>query len=88
MCMLIRLVFFPGLANPSRERLPLTGVQVRRSKSWPHVEGWFVAMESRPSYRNIQSDFYTHVHDLPPQVAPWRCHLRCTRYWARGSRLG
>ena len=30
-------------------------------------------MEGRPSYRNIQSDFYTHVHDLPPQVG--RCQM-------------
>lgn len=28
-------------------------------------------MEGRPSYRHIQSDFYTHVHDLPPQIG--RC---------------
>ena len=25
-------------------------------------------MEGRPSYRNIQSDFYTHAHALPPQA--------------------
>ena len=27
-------------------------------------------MESRPSYRNIQSDYYTHVMDIPPQYGP------------------
>ena len=27
-------------------------------------------MNRRPSYRHIQSDFYTHVHDLPPQAPP------------------
>jgi glutathione S-transferase len=25
-------------------------------------------MESRPTYRGTQSDFHTHVHDLPPQM--------------------
>merc|ERR1711871_1337090 len=25
-------------------------------------------METRDSFRGIQSDYYTHVHDLPPQV--------------------
>jgi hypothetical protein len=28
----------------------------------------FDAMESRETYRGTQSDFHTHVHDLPPQV--------------------
>ena len=47
------------------------GLRIRRQAQWPHVESWFVAMEARPSYRNIASDFYTHVHDLPPQIG--RC---------------
>ena len=29
---------------------------------------WFDAMESRQTYRGTQSDFHTHVHDLPPQM--------------------
>ncbi|CAE8717612.1 unnamed protein product, partial [Polarella glacialis] len=29
---------------------------------------WFRAMEDRPSYRALAGDFYTHSHDLPPQV--------------------
>jgi glutathione S-transferase len=29
---------------------------------------WFEAMESRSTYRGTQSDFHTHVHDLPPQM--------------------
>ncbi len=34
----------------------------------PHLSAWFDAMESRPAYRGTQSDFHTHVHDLPPQM--------------------
>jgi glutathione S-transferase len=29
---------------------------------------WFEAMEGRSTYRGTQSDFHTHVHDLPPQM--------------------
>ncbi len=29
---------------------------------------WFDAMETRSTYRGTQSDFHTHVHDLPPQM--------------------
>jgi len=29
---------------------------------------WFTGMESRLTYRGTQSDFHTHVHDLPPQM--------------------
>jgi glutathione S-transferase len=32
------------------------------------LNDWFAAMESRPTYRGTQSDFHTHVHDLPPQM--------------------
>ena len=48
-------------------------LKLRNNPAYPRLEQWFVAMEGRPSYRNIQSDFYTHVHDLPPQVG--RCQM-------------
>jgi glutathione S-transferase len=34
----------------------------------PRFDDWFVAMEGRSTYRGTQSDFHTHVHDLPPQM--------------------
>lgn len=34
----------------------------------PRLRDWFAALESRPTYRGTQSDFHTHVHDLPPQM--------------------
>ncbi len=34
----------------------------------PHIAAWFAAMETRSTYRGTQSDFHTHVHDLPPQM--------------------
>ena len=85
---LVDCMFAPFLERMAASLPYYKALPIRRQSRWPNVEAWFVAMEGRPSYRHIQSDFYTHVHDLPPQVAPWRCHLRCTRYWARGSRSG
>jgi hypothetical protein len=35
---------------------------------WPHLERWFDAMEARPAYAGFKSDYYTHCHDLPPQL--------------------
>jgi glutathione S-transferase len=34
----------------------------------PRLKAWFAAMETRSTYRGTQSDFHTHVHDLPPQM--------------------
>ena len=31
-------------------------------------KSWFEAMNQREVYRNIKSDYYTHAHDLPPQL--------------------
>ena len=39
-----------------------------RSPTYPHLLRWFVAMDTRPSYQGIKSDYYTHCHDLPPQI--------------------
>eukprot|EP00929_Paragymnodinium_shiwhaense_P003423 TRINITY_DN10392_c0_g1_i1.p1 TRINITY_DN10392_c0_g1~~TRINITY_DN10392_c0_g1_i1.p1 ORF type:complete len:549 (+),score=127.96 TRINITY_DN10392_c0_g1_i1:62-1708(+) len=44
------------------------GYQMRRNPEFPNVEAWFTAMEGRDSYRGLAGDFYTHAHDLPPQV--------------------
>jgi glutathione S-transferase len=34
----------------------------------PRFAAWCTAMETRSTYRGTQSDFHTHVHDLPPQM--------------------
>jgi glutathione S-transferase len=38
-----------------------------RDESLP-LAAWFDGLESRLTYRGTQSDFHTHVHDLPPQM--------------------
>lgn len=55
-------VITPALRSPQ-------GLPIRRNPRWQNVERWFLAMEGRPSYKHIQSDFYTHAHDLPPQAS-------------------
>jgi hypothetical protein len=35
---------------------------------WPALQAWYSAMDSRPTYARIKGDYYTHVHDLPPQI--------------------
>ena len=34
----------------------------------PALCRWWDALEAREAYRGTQSDFHTHVHDLPPQM--------------------
>ena len=35
----------------------------------PNLDAWFRAMENRAdTYAGIKSDYYTHAHDLPPQL--------------------
>ncbi len=41
---------------------------VRGEGRFPNLEAWFEAMEQRPAYLGSRSDFYTHCHDLPPQL--------------------
>ena len=36
--------------------------------AFPAVEAWLEALERRPTYLATRSDFYTHCHDLPPQL--------------------
>jgi len=68
---LVDCMFAPFLERMAASLAYYKGMTLRRNSEWPRLEAWFVAMEGRPSYRHIQSDFYTHVHDLPPQVG--RC---------------
>lgn len=39
---------------------------------YPALQRWYEAMDNRPAYAGIKSDYYTHCHDLPPQIG--FCH--------------
>jgi len=41
---------------------------------------WFVAMSKRDSWRGIESDYYTHAHDLPPQIGNCYSHPEAAEF--------
>ncbi len=57
-----------SLNTPPLQHIHTEGFMVRGEGRFPHIEQWFDALEQRPSYLGIKSDFYTHCHDLPPQL--------------------
>ena len=65
---LVDLLFCSFVERAAASLLYFKGFALRRSAAYPNVERWFEAMETRPSYRASQSDYYTHAHDLPPQL--------------------
>lgn len=44
------------------------GLYIRGTGRWLAVERWFNALEERSTYMGTKSDYYTHCHDLPPQL--------------------
>jgi len=61
-------VFAPFLERMSASLFYYKGFTVRDKSRFPGVAAWFDGMEGRETYRGTQSDFHTHVHDLPPQL--------------------
>lgn len=62
----VDIIFTPYLERMNASLYYYKGYSLRREN--PRLSDWFAAMESRPTYRGTQSDFHTHVHDLPPQM--------------------
>ena len=60
------LVFVPYLERMNASLTYYKGFVLRAEH--PRIDAWFGALEQRPTYRGTQSDFHTHVHDLPPQM--------------------
>lgn len=65
---LVDIVFAPFLERIVASIPYYKGVIVRGGGRWPALERWFNAMETRPAYMAFKSDFFTHCHDLPPQL--------------------
>jgi len=61
-------LFAPFLERMSASLFYYKGFTVRDASRFPGVAAWFDGMERRETYRGTQSDFHTHVHDLPPQL--------------------
>jgi glutathione S-transferase len=60
------VIFTPYVERMNASLYYYKGYSMREENS--RFADWFAAMESRPTYRGTQSDFHTHVHDLPPQM--------------------
>ena len=61
-------LFAPFLERMSASLFYYKGFTVRDASRFPGICAWFNGMEGRATYRGTQSDFHTHVHDLPPQL--------------------
>ncbi|MCU0569907.1 MAG: glutathione S-transferase family protein [Oculatellaceae cyanobacterium Prado106] len=62
----VDVIFTPYVERMNASLYYYKGYSLREEN--PRFQAWFNAMESRPTYRGTQSDFHTHVHDLPPQM--------------------
>ena len=60
------VIFTPYVERMNASLYYYKGYSLREEN--PHLSSWFGAMETRSTYRGTQSDFHTHVHDLPPQM--------------------
>ncbi len=63
---IVDVIFTPYVERMNASLYYYKGYSMREEN--PRFKAWFEAMESRPAYRGTQSDFHTHVHDLPPQM--------------------
>ncbi|WP_017307080.1 glutathione S-transferase family protein [Spirulina subsalsa] len=62
----VDVVFTPFLERMNASFYYYKGYSLREENE--RLGAWFDGMESRSTYRGTQSDFHTHVHDLPPQM--------------------
>lgn len=60
------IIFTPYVERMNASLYYYKGYSLREDN--PRFGAWFDTMESRATYRGTQSDFHTHVHDLPPQM--------------------
>ncbi|MEM6835819.1 MAG: glutathione S-transferase family protein [Cyanobacteria bacterium P01_C01_bin.120] len=60
------VIFVPYVERMNASLYYYKGYSLREVN--PHLSDWFDGLESRATYRGTQSDFHTHVHDLPPQM--------------------
>lgn len=63
---IVDVIFTPYVERMNASLYYYKGYSMREEN--PRFKAWFAAMETRPTYRGTQSDFHTHVHDLPPQM--------------------
>jgi glutathione S-transferase len=62
------IIFVPYVERMSASLFYYKGFTMRDASQRPALCRWFDALEARSTYLGTQSDFHTHVHDLPPQM--------------------
>jgi glutathione S-transferase len=62
------IIFVPYVERMSASLYYYKGFTMRDMTQRPGLCRWFDALEARDTYIGTQSDFHTHVHDLPPQM--------------------
>lgn len=62
----VDLVFVPYVERMNASLAYYKGYRLRQEH--PAIDRWFSALEALETYRGTQSDFHTHVHNLPPQM--------------------
>ena len=65
---IVDCIFTPYVERMNASLYYYKGFVLRDKKLFPNLCQWFDALEAREAYRGMQSDFHTHVHDLPPQM--------------------
>ncbi|KAJ9533875.1 hypothetical protein QJQ45_026965, partial [Haematococcus lacustris] len=65
---LVDVTFVPMLERIAASIVGDQGQGQGQGGRWPAVERWFNALELRPTLLGTKSDYYTHCHDLPPQL--------------------
>ena len=65
-----------GSSPRSVPKCCVQGMRVRGGGRFPNLDRWFEALEQRPAYVGTRSDYFTHVHDLPPQIGGGRFQQR------------
>jgi glutathione S-transferase len=60
------IIFVPYVERMNASLYYYKGYSLREAN--PRLSDWFDGLESLSTYRGTQSDFHTHVHDLPPQM--------------------
>ena len=77
---LVDCMYAPFLERMAASLPYYKGLPIRGNPKWPHVELWFQAMSARDSWKGIESDYYTHCQDLPPQIGNCYSHPEAAEF--------
>eukprot|EP00238_Polyblepharides_amylifera_P012278 CAMPEP_0196576202 /NCGR_PEP_ID=MMETSP1081-20130531/5527_1 /TAXON_ID=36882 /ORGANISM="Pyramimonas amylifera, Strain CCMP720" /LENGTH=477 /DNA_ID=CAMNT_0041894751 /DNA_START=244 /DNA_END=1677 /DNA_ORIENTATION=+ len=66
---LVDITFVPFLERMAASLYYYKGLRLAGAgASWPNLQRWWVALDKRATFRGMKSDYFTHCHDLPPQL--------------------